>query len=180
MKTYLPTEWQEPAAIVVCLDATMVSHPFPSRETQARHVGTHEVAIRTLVERHGVGEGSWLRWAVRQIAVAVAGPASVRASAVRGDGRAVAVPLVTVLVYCRHGKHRSVGLAYLLCAALQYARFFSVDVLHISTGQWSREGCGNGMMCRACDPAEYTPARQWALSVMRGIAEEELDDINQQ
>ena len=163
---------------MVCLDATMVSHPFPSRETQARHIGTHEVAIRTLVDRHGTPERSWLRWAVREIARAVAGPASVRASAVRRDGRAVAVPLVTVLVYCRHGKHRSVGLAYLLCCALQYARFFSVDVLHLSTGQWAREGCGNGGMCRACDPMEYSPGRAWALAVMRGLAEEELDEVN--
>ena len=91
----------------------------------------------------------------------------------------MAAPLVTVLVYCAHGKHRSVGLAYLLSAGLQYANFSRVEVLHLSQQEWSVHGCGNGWMCQACDTAVYTPARDAALAIFRGVAEEELDEVNQ-
>ena len=42
---------------------------------QGRHIGTHEVAVRSLVRDEGGRERGWLRQAVRAIAQAVAGPA---------------------------------------------------------------------------------------------------------
>ena len=177
----LPRDWQSPAAFVVCLDATGVGRPFPDMATQARHIGTHEVAVRTLVRDEGTDEDAWLRRAVREIAQAVAGPARGRAEAHDSQhrrGRAVAAPLVTVLVYCAHGKHRSVGLAYLLSAGLQYANLSRVELLHLSQREWTVHGCGNGWTCQACDTSAYSASRDQTLVVLRGIVEEELDEVN--
>ena len=103
----LPADWQSPAAIVLVLDATMIGKPFPNK-TWHSNAGRNDLAIRTPLREHGTNDGSRLRRAIRRIARVVVGPAHSRAMAgpaQRGGGCAVAAPLVSVPVYCHHGKH---------------------------------------------------------------------------
>lgn len=155
MLTCLPLDWQEPAAITLVLDATNIGRPFPSSQWHTQ-IGIHEDAIHVLFREHGVADGSWLRQAVRKIARVVVGPVHSRVMAglmQAGGGHAVAAPLVSILVYCAHGKHRSVGLAYLLADGFPGAGFDRTSEEHLCQRMWSRHGgCGNSWSCRPCNP----------------------------
>ena len=147
------------------------------------HIGSHEEAIDYLVREHGTPDGSWLRLAVKRIAQLLVGEVYERVMAGLARprrGRAVAAPLVAVLVYCTHGKHRSVGLVYLLAKAFQGAGFERCEEHHLSQPMWSkRNGCGNGYLCRRCDPSTNSPMRFTSIAAVTSLAREELDEVNE-
>ena len=180
LEELLPAWCQAPNAIVLHLDATQCAHPFPDhRYVNEGHIGTNEIAIRTLYMIEGAGDHSWLRHAVEMIADAVAGPARYRWASQKGGGRAVAAPLVTVVVRCTHGKHRSVGLAYLLSAGFQGIGFQRVNLTHMSACQWSRNHClRTGRLCQLCDPATHSTSRAETLRLMTNLVMEEVDVVN--
>ena len=125
------------------------------------------------------GRNGWLRGAVQQLARAVAGPARDRAEdgEARGDHDAAA-PIVVVLVYCAHGKHRSVGLACLLCQAMMLCGF-GTQLMHQSQPRWSRHGChGDGRICNTCDTSILSPGRHQQLLAWKNVAMLELDKID--
>ena len=182
MLDYLPPDWQAPAAIQLVLDATSISRPFED-ESWHHHIGVHEEAVHYLVREHGEPDGSWLRQAVRRIAELLVGEVHERVEAGLARprrGRAVAAPLVAVLVYCTHGKHRSVGLAHLLTKGFQGVGFDRVDEHHLSQRMWSsHKGCGNGDFCLRCNPSTNSPARARCIATITALAMEELDEVNE-
>ena len=179
LEELLPAWCRAPAAVVIHLDATQCTRPFPDHNyVNEGHIGTGEIAIRTLYMVEGADEHSWLRHAVEMIADAVAGPARGRWDAQKGGGRAVAAPLVTVVVRCTHGKHRSVGLAYLLSAGFQGIGFQRVNLTHMSACNWSWHRCGNGRLCQLCDPSTHSNSRAETLRLMTNLVMEEVDVVN--
>ena len=136
-----------------------------------------------MIDAHGLPDGSWLRLAVRRIGQLLVGEAWDRVQDDRTGqrhGRAVAAPLVAVLVYCTHGKHRSVGLAHLLAKGFQGAGFERCEEQHLSQQMWSRHnGCGNGNFCVRCSPFFNSPRRFNAVAAITALAKEELDEVNE-
>ena len=182
MLEYLPDTWHAPWATQLPLDATDIHRPFGD-VTMNGHIGSHEEAIDYLVRAHGLPDGSWLRLAVKRIGQLLVGEVHERVEAGLTQprrGRAVAAPLVAVLVYCTHGKHRSVGLAHLLAKAFQGAGFERCEEQHLSHQMWSRRNsCGNGYICRGCDPNFNSPRRFNTLAAITALAREELDEVNE-
>ncbi len=74
------------------------------------------------------------------------------AQAVRGlRGARADVPL-TVVVYCEHGKHRSVALANLLReACISFGRWVVPELKHVHIRNWKLLGCGREKKCWQCD-----------------------------
>ena len=74
------------------------------------------------------------------------------AQAVRGlRGARADVPL-TVVVYCEHGKHRSVALANLLReACISFGRWVVPELKHVHIRNWKLHGCGREKKCWQCD-----------------------------
>ena len=142
------------------------------------HIGTHEEAISGLLHANA-GRYGWLRRVVQHLARTVAGPARDRAEEgeARGD-RDAAETIIVVLVYCAHGKHRSVGLAYLLCQAIQLCGF-ATELRHRSEPNWSRYRCTNdGRLCRSCDTSNISANRHHQLIAWRNAAMLEIDAID--
>ena len=172
----LPERFQPPRSIVEFCDATRLGRPLAG--TMNHHIGTHEVCLTGLLHANA-GRDGWMRWVVQRIARTVAGPARDRAEAGEAQGnRDEAEPIIVVFVYCAHGKHRSVGLAYLLCQAMTLCGF-ATQLLHLSQPRWSRRGCdGDGGICNQCDTSIWSPARHQQLVAWKNVVLWELDQID--
>ena len=120
-----------------------------------------------------------MRWVVQNVARTVAGPARDRAEAGEAQGnRDEAEPIIVVFIYCAHGKHRSVGLAYLLCQAMTLCGF-ATRLLHLSQPRWSYRRCdGDGGICNRCDTSIWSPARHQQLVAWKDVVRWELDQID--
>ena len=66
---------------------------------------------------------------------------------------------VSIIVYCDHGKHRSVALAQLLREAIaREENLFQVEALqHLHKHKWSLKKCGH-RACKQCDDTEHCSA----------------------
>ena len=71
---------------------------------------------------------------------------------------------VSMIVYCDHGKHRSVALAQLLREAIaREENLFHVEALqHLHKHKWSLKKCGH-RACKQCDDTEHCSAAKTEL-----------------
>ena len=80
---------------------------------------------------------------------------------------------VTVAVFCKWDKHRSVALGFLLAAALTELASRSVALEHLSKKFWSKKGCG-WADCRDCDPRQHGEQRMRLVSSLADLLRLEI------
>ena len=121
----------------VILDARMF--PDPDSQNLTRHSGRHHRIITRLCEHRNFD--GWLRHAKQVILRAC----QRKCAQVGMDRKAWCV---TVALYCRSGKHRSVAGARIIEHILASAGFESVPVTHLSQSRWGSSMCKG--MCFEC------------------------------
>ena len=121
----------------VILDARMF--PDPDSQNLRRHSGRHHGIITRLCEHRNFD--GWL-WHAKQVILRAC---QRKCAQVGMDRKAWCV---TVALYCRSGKHRSVAGARIIEHILASAGFESVPVTHLSQSRWGSSMCKG--MCFEC------------------------------
>ena len=86
-----------------------------------------------------------------------------------GSGR-LKQRLVRVVFYCKKGRHRSVGLAYLAAVALSELSSWAADTVHLANHAWPFDTCNNCGECarpRGQVAQALREAKQTAIDVAR-------------
>lgn len=140
--------------------------PDPHSQDYTRHTGVHHEIIKRICQHRNFE--SWLAWVKRQFTRA-------HVSAVRAASCDAAVTSVSVLagtppaqsltlaVYCRSGKHRSVAAATILSHVLRAQGWACPPPRHLSKARWGKFCCRG--LCEEClnPPAQLQETLDAAL-----------------
>jgi len=132
------------------VDLVVDARRFPDPEAMqfTQHTGHHYKIIARLAAHRNFPK--WLAHLKKRFVHAH--EARVAARAAKGDASGV-VPTVTVALYCRAGKHRSVAAAIILVHILNAEGWECSAPRHLSERRWSRYCCKG--VCRECtDPSD--------------------------
>jgi len=141
------------------VDLFVDARDFPDPEAMhlVRHTGQHHDIITRICRHRNFPK--WLGSVRSRLGAAAA------ASAARGAA-GPAAPLLTIAVYCRSGKHRSVAAALILQHVLRREGYECKDPTHLSETRWSN--CCDGQ-CQECQnpPGELQNTLDKAIKVWR-------------
>ena len=128
-----------------------------------RHVGFHSDVVCGVVSHRSFA--SWVAGVVRGLANCVQ-------QAVEG-GHAVRGLRVTLAIYCKSGRHRSVAAAAVLASCLATSQFRKLNLVlgqqkHLAAGFWSGRTCSGCAECHEVDAKKQRALRDarkvWAES----------------
>ena len=94
----------------------------------------------------------------------------------RGTGSGTRSGCLHVVFYCKKGRHRSVGLAYLAAIALSVLTNWGADTLHLADHAWQFDTCNN---CHSCarPTGELRKAKQEAVDFAVAVARKAVADF---
>jgi len=145
------------------VDVVVDARCFPDPEALqfCKHTGHHHGIITRICQHRNFSR--WLSSVRNRLGAAAA------AGAARGAA-APAAPLLTIAVYCRSGKHRSVAAALILQHGLRGAGWHCSDPKHLSERRWVSCCKGQCIECRN-PPQELQSTLDKALLAWRATGQ---------
>ncbi len=152
---------------MIIVDCRGFPDPHRDRRRGPNHIGTDEGIIRRLVEHPDFPEFwrvLWERMNRRLAQVFVqpaAGGSAPRTDAAGGSAPRTDAPGLTIVFYCKKGRHRSVAAAW-LATQLLGKRGYNVQQFHAMRDFWQLGTCNECAACAACTEAKLKLARRAA------------------